>query len=476
MAEVDTLIASSADLAMRVERCLNQFERRFLLQSELHGHLLRLKYLYGHNPVVDQSYHSRREKQLDRNRGRPNAHYRIGFENIIAVISSSNDSFLQNGCVNNFLDLGCAPGGFSNWLLGENPSSNGYGITLPDDAAPGRLKFTAKGTALEDTSRYTIRFDDLTTIVKQFLDDGEPPVIPPTAGHGDENSTSPSYDLVIAGAFPTLEGHLPWWYRTRLALSQIYIALFNLQAGGSCIVVVNTKPFRWIVEVIGILRSSFETVKAAKGPLHKERSSCYLVCRNYHATEEQKSRYITYFSAALTQLQSIAERSAASTILHEGNAEEDVVDGLDIPETWEGRREPGVELPSLSGRSDDEIFEEEGEFVLDLFQPQWKDQYDEIYKRFKGVLDLATREQTTSPPPSPVSPRSERRRSSSSWHLPSSSPSGSDSGDWRREPRPQGTQACTATPGATGTNFGSTWQMRSNRNRSDSGSSWRRIQ
>ncbi|KAI8998088.1 hypothetical protein BC832DRAFT_616892 [Gaertneriomyces semiglobifer] len=64
-----------------------------------------------------------------------------------------------NGEVKRFLDLGCAPGGFSRWILEHNPDSIGMGVTLPPEM--GRIPMVMEGI-LEDPSRYHCEYRDVT--------------------------------------------------------------------------------------------------------------------------------------------------------------------------------------------------------------------------------------------------------------------------------------------------------------------------
>ncbi|CAF5074043.1 unnamed protein product, partial [Rotaria socialis] len=49
------------------------------------------------------------------------------------IESNNNICLVSQDRIKHFLDLGCAPGGFSRWIIENNPSCTGLGITLPPD-------------------------------------------------------------------------------------------------------------------------------------------------------------------------------------------------------------------------------------------------------------------------------------------------------------------------------------------------------
>lgn len=210
------------------------------------------------------------------------------------------------------------------------------------------------------------------------------------------------YDLVIAGAFPTLQGRVTLLRRSQLALSQLYIALTNTRPGGSCVMVCNTKTFSWIIELIGVLRRVFKSVAAMKGKtLHSRRSSCYLVCQGFEEisdeerenegwgegvdVEEYKQRVrdvLGWVKDRLVEVEASSESSAASG---EGKSPRSAEAGEDSDDGDEeepggselaGNRRIIVPMTLLLEYADaNALYEGEHQAFLQLFEPIWEAQY-----------------------------------------------------------------------------------------------------
>ncbi|KAK7691464.1 hypothetical protein QCA50_004863 [Cerrena zonata] len=356
VAEVDALIQRGQHPS---EWKISPFERRFAHVSPTHQQLLHIKQIYGSHPTVDQSYNNRRANQKASSAAPPHI-YRLGYERVLSEISQGQGHVFDNGRVHRFLDLGFSPGGFSNWLLNNNPRASGVGITLSDTEA-GYVYAPDDASALGDPNRFTPIFDNIIAFTQNSLSNGTNPIHSVIPGNGN----APEFDLVVAGAFPTMEGKLPWYHRVQLALSQLYIVLFNLQNNGSAMFVINTKPFVWQVEVLAILKNCFRSVETAKGSIHKTRTSCYVVCKGFQRSNPSETTFISQYLRSLrATLLTLAQISAAQ---------------IDV--------DPEDSMPSISGRSADDIFNAEGRFILDLFQPRWKEQYDAIHEELKKVLE-----------------------------------------------------------------------------------------
>ncbi|CAL1711033.1 unnamed protein product [Somion occarium] len=347
---------------------LSPFERRFAAASDIHRKLLHLKKLYREHPDVERSYNDRRRRQLD-SVSAPQGMYLEGYKRVLMEISQDLGGALGNDQVHRFLDLGFSPGGFSNWLLENNPRATGVGITLPDSEA--KYKYEPTGF-LADNRRYAPYFANIITLVLQALRDRTNPISSLLASNG--NSRAPTtFDLIIAGAFPTLEGSIPWYQRVQLALCQVYIVLNSLQTNGIAIFVINTKPFRWQVEMIAMIKDSFRSVDTMKGSLHTTRTSCYLVCRGFQTSRARNniSTYTRWLKATLTALDRIAIEASNDTAHPATLAEND----------------PELQMPSISGRRDEDVFNAEHAAVLRLFEPRWREQFNAIRDEFKTVLE-----------------------------------------------------------------------------------------
>jgi hypothetical protein len=142
-----------------------------------------------------------------------------------------------------FLDLGCAPGGFSLFLLKNNPGARGVGVTLPG------IPLVSHGRPLADPSRYQVQHRDITITNFDPMS-----FTAPAQWLGLERG---GYDMIIAGVFPTGQ-RISAIARARLAFTQLHTILCNLQEAATCVIVVNTKPLLWIAEMFGILGSRWE--------------------------------------------------------------------------------------------------------------------------------------------------------------------------------------------------------------------------
>lgn len=131
-----------------------------------------------------------------------------------------------------FLDLGCAPGGYSTYILSSNPDATGIGITLPvDDGAP------AVHIPEELLPRIDIHLADLMTYdlapsrtPKPNVDAAA--VLPPLPIEPS------SVDLAICDArWVKHPNNLqrPWNW-TRLLVAQLAIALRSIEQGGTLLV------------------------------------------------------------------------------------------------------------------------------------------------------------------------------------------------------------------------------------------------
>ncbi|KAI0795026.1 hypothetical protein C8Q75DRAFT_522830 [Abortiporus biennis] len=321
---------------------LTPFDRRFLDHSDIFKKLLHLKRLYSKNPDVEARF-ERNRASFTGDGDLTVCYHRVLFEEVFAEINEKHNGIFGNGRVKYFLDLGCSPGGFSNWILGANMNAHGIGITLPDPEAPFAL--AVDDSHLVDQSRYHVRGVDLNSIVREAMDQGRDPVVP--LDSADLNDTR-SYDLVIAGAFPTRQGDKLWWERLVLVFSQLSIALSNLSPGGNLVFIIKTKVHRWLTEVIRLLRLSFTTLSAQKGQkLHAIRSSCYLICQDFIATQADIFAYNQSLHNALAKM---TGDTVSSKPLHL--------------------------FPEIS---DEELFMEEQEFVLPILEAVWMHQYNAMH-------------------------------------------------------------------------------------------------
>ncbi|GJE92495.1 FtsJ-like methyltransferase [Phanerochaete sordida] len=343
-------------------------EPLFLNASPIYSSLRRLKQLYAVHPSTDERFTLGRIYCATAVTADPLVHMR-SFQKAFADMAASSKTLqFASGGVKRFLDLGCSPGGFSNWLLGNNKDSRGVGITLSDEDA--KWGMVVEGTQLVKP-RYDLRFADIVSLVKDSIAKGEDPIV------SDAEQRGGAFDLVIAGAFPT-GTVVSVNFRIKLAFSQLLMLLCNIRRGGDAIIVTNTKSKRWIVEIMALLRRCFREIKTGKGgKLHKDRSSCYLICADFCAADDAVAEYILVLKSALDKLE------------HSNDPKE-------VQEEPEGNIWPRLLLLSGQAETNEEFFEAEHRFVLDLFEPVWRQQHNAIYNTFTKMLLKGASEK---PPP-----------------------------------------------------------------------------
>lgn len=158
----------------------------------------------------------------------------------------------KSGCISlaeqplNFLDLGCCPGGFSSYILRQNRTATGFGISL--NLSKGGHKFLLERDL---QSRYNILFTDLTYFAlgppSSPSSSASVPSTTPTGLTVDPEYTplqalppqikDRQFSLII------LDGHLlrnqegvrPWEY-DRLLIAQLVVGLQGIRARGTLVV------------------------------------------------------------------------------------------------------------------------------------------------------------------------------------------------------------------------------------------------
>jgi len=311
------------------------FERQITACSPIFQRLLAIKSRYGNNDRVSAQFDHRRNRYQS-SFDIPQPYFRDQFETIFASINDALDGLFVDGNVEVFLDLGCAPGGFSKFIMENNPGARGLGITLPN------IPVLIDDTPLANTNRYRLKKADITQLNFDAQDSTFHP--PPSRVVLEENG----YDLIIAGAFPTGQ-NVSATARATLALSQLHAILSNLQPGGTCVIVANTKPFLWNVEMFAVLRRVFQHIQPAKhDALHAIRSSCYFVCTNFNVDSGEALSLKRRVKSALNRLK-----------LLDNSIEGDKDDLL----LFSGAFNLGT------------FFDSEHRFFLDIMEPLWEKQF-----------------------------------------------------------------------------------------------------
>ncbi|QRW23417.1 FtsJ-like methyltransferase [Rhizoctonia solani] len=151
-----------------------------------------------------------------------------GSENIDNYFSKERQKAHDANNVESFLDLGCAPGGFAQYLLRNNKRAYGIGISLPDEQGGSRFGVTYP----DYLARYELHWADLTMFDLA-------PSIPKPVNSLHDYPPLPfklcSRDLVVCDAQWVLNPdnlNRPWNW-TRLIVSQLLIALHAVSPHGN---------------------------------------------------------------------------------------------------------------------------------------------------------------------------------------------------------------------------------------------------
>jgi hypothetical protein len=330
--------------------------------------VLSAKLYFSGDPNISAHYDNKREQyrqQTDAMRST----FRKEFEQTFAEFNNEvgRGSLFSNDNIGTFLDLGCAPGGFSKFILDNNKGSVGLGITLPDDVG---VALSTQGTCLEDKSRYRLELADLTTVDFESIRTMYPLPSRTTAVDG--------YDLVIAGATPTVNP-IPLPNHATLALMQLHAILYNLRLGGSAVIVVDTKPFLWLIEMFRVLRQVFDSVEAVKGnKLHHDaiRSSAYIVCTGFlspMSSIEIVPKLRERVTKALEYVGTITAAEGGDG--HDATVKEGEERAIQTQsDSIEWYSEPVIFAPE----GPDALFDSEHRFILDFMEPLWEAQINAI--------------------------------------------------------------------------------------------------
>ncbi|KAJ3154613.1 hypothetical protein HDU89_007851 [Geranomyces variabilis] len=288
----------------------------------------------------------------------PSSHFANQFKGAMDEVDAQSGGKLRDGGVKVFLDLGCAPGGFSKWVLEQNPEARGMGVTLPPEV--GGLPMIMEGV-LQDETRYGCIYRDVTDRPAEIsyahpADSKERAAV---------DCSPPQCDLVIAGSIyrdehtadPSRTGPPPVRQRARqtLIFSQLLAALRNLQPGGTLVVVSNMKPHLHNLEILCFLKEVFGSLVPVKPKqVHTIRSSFYLVALDFNldAANARKA-----FARLEANLETIARADD----------------------------EMGVEHVLLLDGPEDDIVARYGEFVINFYEPLWQSQLLAIQRKLAGL-------------------------------------------------------------------------------------------
>ncbi|KAJ3183285.1 hypothetical protein HDU85_002311 [Gaertneriomyces sp. JEL0708] len=350
------------------------FLHKHLIQvSTLLASLQKAKEAFENDPQVEQMFRRNRaigvtpsNADSEKATTKPSSTFANQFHGAMEEVDSSSRGAVS-GSVKRFLDLGCAPGGFSRWILEHNPNSMGMGVTLPPEM--GGIPMVMEGI-LEDSSRYRCEYRDVTE---------SPGSIRWSLQPDTKGQSHPEYcDLVIAGSIyrdhetidPSRDKPPPLRKRSRqlLAYSQLLAALQNLEQGGTLVMVCNMKPQLHNVEMLHLLRNVFgELIPVKPTAVHTIRSSFYLVGLRYDRDAAIAARLMEQLERALKTI--------------------DVSDEV-----------TGVQSCLVLEGSEDAIKDKLTDYALSFYQPLWNAQLEAIEAKMSRMRRDRQRQEYTRRP------------------------------------------------------------------------------
>lgn len=248
---------------------------------------------------------------------------------IMKETDEANDWFIRD-CRTpmQFLDVCCAPGGFSEYVL-ENKQARGFGITLPEHM--GGHKFD-HGEQLANAERYHLTPIDVTMHATTFYchpDDGRPPKARVDTLEDDADKLGGACDLVILdGSFLGGKDHIHkatnlsddcnpvfnTWFSEKeahmsLLVAQLIVAANNLKPGGNLVLRLSNvrpgMPHCYHTEAfICMLRRMFGGSMRPFKPrsAHLFRDSYYLVCKKFKPEVAQLIKFVPRLTFLLEEL------------------------------------------------------------------------------------------------------------------------------------------------------------------------------
>ncbi|KAG8902819.1 hypothetical protein FRB99_004086 [Tulasnella sp. 403] len=258
-----------------------------------------------------------------------------------------------------FLDLGCAPGGFSKWLLEINPAAHGVGVSLGEEdhglamnfvgwSDDNKDRYTFIEASIKDTNTWELIADslpdnaicDLVVADTRYRDEATTPRLRHDALRGEKLAQSRRH---IARAVHT---------------SQIMLALRHLVGGGTLVVVIPSDTRPHAIAQLLLLQHLFERITPTRYHEIWSQNAYYLVCEGYRA--------------AIAEREGIVKRLQAALSAHADDEEVSF---------------PRVMLPK-EVESDSHatgLTEETVRWLLEYYEPIWSDQADAVEKQLRWV-------------------------------------------------------------------------------------------
>ncbi|KAI0644346.1 hypothetical protein C8Q79DRAFT_975544 [Trametes meyenii] len=214
-----------------------------------------------------------------------------------------------------FLDIGCAPGGFSQHVLQRNPSARGLGVSLSESR--GGHAFLLEPTYLD---RYEYVQQDL---LEYDLSSAEDTGVPERGPLGVPLPTSFHYrfSLVMLDGHALRTYHVPdpivsnvpqpqnvrGAYASILLIAQLIIALTSVHPGGTIVVTLSHIEAFPAAHIVFLLDAISDTVVVHKPrTMHAIRGSFYAIGKGVGSSGERaamKGRYLEGLKTLWSELQ-----------------------------------------------------------------------------------------------------------------------------------------------------------------------------
>ncbi|KAG8760445.1 hypothetical protein FRC11_000399 [Ceratobasidium sp. 423] len=353
----------------------------------------QMKRRYGDNDVVNQKFAQNRERSRNHDQNLApmfRDQFCTAFSDMVddlggpECLLNPNPTTGAARFVRRFADLGCAPGGFAQYLLTTFPQCTGVGVTHPDG-----YTMTYQGWTNGMQQRFPVHFADVTSapgdLVARVLPDAELPTPPdsPSRQAGRPHMSRPGNnlcDIVIAGAIlcndRTRQGQpVERAARPLLAFAQLRMALTMLAPGGTLILVSSANPNVFCLEILALIRRLFASeVRSTKGrKLHEIRSAYYIVGQGYKGVSADVLRQLD------EAIRTLKRRGAmGGTSDWNGISEDDD----DVAYTGEasGPRVAPTPIPLLlhPQLTEIDILRSDGPWLLKHYEPLWARQADAL--------------------------------------------------------------------------------------------------
>ncbi|KAH9912465.1 uncharacterized protein B0H18DRAFT_1157309 [Fomitopsis serialis] len=367
IAEVDAAVEDVLQRGITVDIVsdLTSFEQPFLNRSDEFCRLLAMKYVSRQNSDVTRA----KKEQYERNRARlhmedSSALHFEGFRRAFGEINTGSDNAFGEDRVQSFLDLGCAPGGSSTWILQNNRNARGIGITLSPDA--GGLRLQLDSPFLEQLQ---VRYEDLCKIA--------------SGGEAIEDTPATGFDLVVAHAAIMFRDDVRWTQSIALTYAQLLIAFQHIAQDGSLVISLRSRPLNWVVDIVRALDEAFTSVHAVNTMYQGRRPFVNVVCRGFRAGTDERNEYIRRLRLCVRYFETTSGSLVFDTSVRldrHANVCLVVAGPVDAPNGG------AANIPRLCGTRDEEIPEATYQYVLNLFTGVWQSKYAAIRHNCQKVF------------------------------------------------------------------------------------------